>query len=126
MNGIVLDDAMLDRLRDRHPRFQETAFLFVLSALHYVIEQLPEARHISGAELAGGVRDLAIEKFGPMARTVLEHWGIQATADVGDIVFALIECGVLIKQENDAPEDFTDVFDFDEAFARYPFGRAGD
>jgi uncharacterized repeat protein (TIGR04138 family) len=125
MNGIVLDDAMLDRLRERHPRFQETAFLFVLSALHYVIEKLPEPRHISGAELAGGVRDLAIQKFGPMARTVLEHWGIQATADVGDIVFALIECGVLIKQEDDAPEDFADVFDFDEAFARYPFGRGG-
>jgi uncharacterized repeat protein (TIGR04138 family) len=126
MNGIVLDDAMLDRLRERYPRFQETAFLFVLSALHYVIEKLPEPRHISGAELAGGVRDLAIEKFGPMARTVLEHWGIQATVDVGDIVFALIECGVLIKQEEDVREDFADVFDFDEAFARYPFGRAGD
>ena len=123
MNGIVLDDALLDRLRERHPRYHETAYVFILSALHHVIEHLPEPRHISGAELAGGVRDLAIERFGPMARTVLEHWGIQSTSDVGDIVFALIECGVLIKQDDDAKEDFADVFDFDEAFERYPFGR---
>lgn len=125
MNGIVLDDVLLDRLRERHPRYHETAYVFILSALHHVIEHLPEPRHISGAELAGGVRDLAIERFGPMARTVLEHWGIQSTSDVGDIVFALIECGVLIKQDEDAREDFTDVYDFDEAFARYPFGRGG-
>lgn len=125
MNGIILDDVLLDRLRERHPRYHESGYLFILSALHHVIEHLPEPRHISGAELAGGVRDLAIERFGPMARTVLEHWGIQSTSDVGDIVFALIECGVLIKQDEDAREDFTDVYDFDEAFARYPFGRGG-
>lgn len=126
MNGIVLDDALLDRLRERNPRFHETAYVFVLSALHYVIEHLPEPRHISGAELAGGVRDLAIERFGPMARTVIEHWGIQATVHVGDIVFALIDCGVLIKQEEDSRDDFADVFDFDEAFSGYSFGRGED
>lgn len=125
MNGIVLDDALLERLRERNPRFHETAYVFVLSALHFVIERLREPRHISGAELAGGVRDLAIERFGPMARTVLEHWGIQTTSDVGDVVFALIEQGVLIKHDDDDREDFTDVFDFDDAFEHYPFGRGG-
>jgi uncharacterized repeat protein (TIGR04138 family) len=126
MNGIIIDDEVLDRLRGRNPRFHETAYLFVLSALHYVIEQLAEPRHISGRELAEGVRDLALERFGPMARTVLEHWGIRATADLGDVVFALVECGILIKQDDDALEDFRDVFDFDEAFERrYPWGRAG-
>lgn len=123
MNGIVLDEGLLTRLRERYPRFHEMVYAFVLNALHYVIDHLDEPRHITGAELAGGVRDLAIERFGPMARSVLEHWGIQATSDVGDVVFALIECGILIKQEEDAREDFIDVFDFDEAFAHYPFGR---
>jgi uncharacterized repeat protein (TIGR04138 family) len=51
-----------------------------------------------------------------MARTVLEHWGIRSTTDVGALVFALVECGILIKQEEDRPDDFKDVFDFDEAF----------
>jgi uncharacterized repeat protein (TIGR04138 family) len=89
--------------------------------LHYVIGHLPEPRHISGRELAEGVRDLALERFGPLARTVLEHWGIRATGNVGDVVFALVEAGVLIKQDEDGPEDFLGVYDFDEAFERYPW-----
>ena len=77
--------------------------------------------------MAGGVRDLAIERFGPMARSVLEHWGIERTADVGAIVFALVESGVLIKQDEDSPADFEDVFDFDDAFeVPYPRRATGE
>ncbi len=122
MNGIVIDDATLEKLRERDPRFHDAAYLFVVAALHFVIERLSEPRHISGRELAEGVRDLAVDRFGPMARTVLEHWGIRATVDVGAIVFGLVECGVLIKQEEDEIDAFVDVYDFDEAFEPdYPF-----
>ena len=116
MDGILIDDALLDRLRDRWPQFHESAYVFVLGALHYVISGLDTPRHISGRELAEGVRDLALERFGPMARTVLEHWGIRTTDNVGDVVFALVEVGVLIKQDEDGPEDFHEVYSFDEAF----------
>ncbi len=120
---MILDEDVLDRLRERYPRYHETAYVFVLSALHYVLERLDEPRHISGRELAEGVRDLAIERFGPMARTVLEHWGVRSTADVGELVFALVECGILIKQEEDDLGDFADVYSFDEAFGQdYPWG----
>lgn len=116
MSSIILDDIVLDRLRERYPQYQETCYLFVLSALHHVIERLPEPRHITGPELVEGVRDLALARFGPMARTVLEHWGVHATEDVGQIVFALVEAGILIKQDEDELKDFVGVFDFDEAF----------
>lgn len=125
MNGPVLDDAILDKLRDRNPRYHESAYLFVLSSLHHVIERLPEPRHISGRELALGVRDLSVLRFGPMARTVLEYWGLRETADVGEIVFGLVECGILIKQDEDTMGDFADVFDFDDAFEQdYPWGES--
>ncbi len=125
MNGIVLDDQVLERLRERNPRFREMAYVFVLSALHYVLQHLTETRHISGRELAEGVRDLAREQFGPLARTVLEHWGIRETGDVGDVVFALVESGILIKQDEDTRADFEDVYDFDQAFRTvYPGSRA--
>lgn len=119
----ILDEEVLDRLRERHPRFQETAYLFVLSALHHVLESIGEPRHISGRELALGVRDLAIERFGPMARSVLEHWGIESTSDIGELVFALVDAGILIRQEEDSLEDFHGLFDFEESFDRnYPWG----
>jgi uncharacterized repeat protein (TIGR04138 family) len=116
MSSIILDDFVLDKLRERNPRYQETAYVFVLSALHHVIEHLPEPRHITGRELAEGVRDLALLRFGPLAREVLEHWDILSTADVGELVFLLVEAGILIKQEEDELTDFVGVFDFDEAF----------
>ncbi len=125
MGSLVLDEQVMDRLRERNPRYRETAYVFLISALHFVLQRLDETRHISGPELAEGVRDLAIDRFGPMARTVLEHWGIRSTEDVGQIVFALVECGILIKQDEDCLDDFLGVFDFEEVFERdYPWGAS--
>ncbi len=122
MTELQFADEVLERLQERNPRFNTRAYFFVLTALHTVIISLDEPRHISGRELAEGVRRLALERFGPMARTVLEHWGIHATEDVGGVVFALVEQGILIKRDEDSPEDFADVFDFEEAFElNYPW-----
>jgi uncharacterized repeat protein (TIGR04138 family) len=124
MMDLQFAEEVLKNLQDRHPRFHGKAYLFLLSALHSVLEGLEEPRHISGEELAHGVRKLALEKYGPMARTVLEHWGIHSTEDLGEMVFAMVDCGVLIKREEDRKEDFEDLFDFEEAFERdYPWGR---
>ncbi len=122
MTDLRFAEEVLDQLQEKHPRFHGKAYFFVLSALHRVLDTLDEPRHISGRELAEGVRCLALERFGPMARTVLEHWGIHNTEDLGDIVFALVECGVLIRQDGDSRDDFRDVFDFEEAFEQdYPW-----
>jgi uncharacterized repeat protein (TIGR04138 family) len=107
---------MWAKLRRRYPRYAEPAYLFVLSALHHRLEQLSSPRHISGAELADAVKDLAIQRFGPLARTVLMYWGIHSTSDMGEVVFALVECGVLIKQPGDSREDFEGLYSFEEAF----------
>ncbi len=122
MTDLQFADEVLDRLQERYPRFHGRSYVFVLQALHHVIQSLEEPRHVSGQELAQGVRELALERFGPIARTVLEHWGIHDTEDVGRVVFAMVEQGILIKQDGDHPEDFSDVFDFEEAFElNYPW-----
>ena len=122
MSDILLAESVMHRLRMRYPAYSETAYLFILSALHYTIENLSEPRHISGRELAEGARDLAIDRWGLMARSVLEYWGIRSTRDLGAIVFALVECGVLVKQENDSLDDFEGVFEFSAAFEQdYPW-----
>ena len=122
MTELQFAEEVIGRLREKNPRFHGKAYLFLLSALHRVIDELDEPRHISGQELAGGVRSLALDRYGPMARTVLEHWGIHTTEDLGDIVFAMVEFGILTKQDEDRREDFRDVFDFAEAFEQdYPW-----
>ncbi|MCL7983254.1 MAG: hypothetical protein M8862_12075, partial [marine benthic group bacterium] len=75
-------------------------------------------------ELAESARQVAIDRFGPLARTVLEHWGIHSTADIGEIVFLLVDHGVLTKQDSDSREDFEGLYSFEQAFeAEYPWGR---
>ncbi len=122
MNNTTTENALAG-LRRRNPRYAESAYLFVLAALHERLARLEAPRHISGAEVADGVRELAIVRFGPLARSVLEHWGIHSTSDMGEIVFALVECGILIKQPEDSREDFENLFTFEEAFEdQYPWG----
>lgn len=122
MDGAVLAEPIMERLRKRNPAYHETAYLFILAALHYTIERAGETRHITGRELAEGCRDMAIERFGLMARSVLEFWGIRCTRDLGEIVFALVDCGVLVKQDGDCVDDFADVFCFRTEFEEnYPW-----
>jgi uncharacterized repeat protein (TIGR04138 family) len=71
---------------------------------------------VTGAELAWACRDLARERFGLLARDVLECWGITTTADVGTIVFALVAIELLSTQPGDKEEDFVGVYEFGPAF----------
>ena len=115
-------DGIMDRIRMREQRFDERAYLFVLGALEFCQQRLPERRHISGRELALSCRDLALDRFGVLARLVLESWGIRTSADIGDVVFTLVELELLMSQPTDSRDEFTDVFDFDQAFERdYPW-----
>mgnify|MGYP000050085042 CR=1 FL=1 len=117
-----LDLTVVEDLRRRYPAYAETAYVFVLAGLQYTLERLGEVRHVTGRELAEGCRDLALERWGPMSRLVLEHWGIRSTRDLGRIVFALVEAGILVAQPQDTPADFDGVYDFEEVFERrYPW-----
>ncbi len=122
MPELAFRDGIMDRIRLRESRFDERAYLFVLGALEFCQQRLEERRHISGRELALACRDLALDKFGVMAGLVLEHWGVRSSADLGDVVFTLVDLGLLMSQPTDSREEFADVFDFDQAFAReYPW-----
>lgn len=122
MAELAFRDGIMDRIRLREPRFDERAYFFVLAALEYCQQRLDERRHISGRELALACRDLALERFGVMSRVVLEHWGIRSSGDIGDVVFTLVDLGLLMSQTTDTREEFIGVFEFDQAFEReYPW-----
>jgi uncharacterized repeat protein (TIGR04138 family) len=115
-------DDVLARIRERSGPYDARAYLFVLAALEHLQRRLEQRRHVSGEELAVACRDFALEQYGLFARTVLEHWGLVHTGDIGRIVFTLIDVGLLKAQENDRPEDFEGVYVFADAFeADYPW-----
>jgi uncharacterized repeat protein (TIGR04138 family) len=74
--------------------------------------------NVTGRDLLEGFRDLALERFGALAREVLRTWGVQRTDDVGALVFNMVEAGLLQKTSSDSPEDYRAVFDFEAAFDR--------
>jgi uncharacterized repeat protein (TIGR04138 family) len=119
----------VETIVERDPRYRPEAYSFVMLALGWTVAQLESPRHVTGQELSQGIRRYALEQFGPMAKTVFEHWGVRETLDFGRIVFHLIDAGLLGKTDTDRVEDFADVYDFEDAFVRnYPWsataGRA--
>ena len=122
MAELAFREGIMDQIRLREQRFDERAYLFVLAALEHCQAHLEERRHISGAELAQSCRDVALQRYGVTARLVLEHWGIRSTQDIGDIVFTLVDMGLLVSQPDDSRLDFADVYDFAHAFEdEYPW-----
>ena len=89
-----------------------------MAGLNFTVSRLKKYRHVTGQELSEGVKDFALREFGPLAQTVLESWGIQATRDIGRVVFALIQEGLLHKNEEDCIEDFNEVYDFGTTLSR--------
>lgn len=111
----------LEELADRSGR-PLTAFLWVLRALEHTRAKLSREGHVSAQELLDGQRDLALREFGPMAFEVLSHWGLRSGTDVGEVVFAMVDAGLLGKTEEDNRTDFDTGDDFHEAFVQnYPW-----
>ncbi len=115
------------------PRFDRKAYDFVRAGLDFTVKELRKkdaaraerSRHVTGPELLHGLRAYALDQYGPLAKTVLEAWGVRRCSDFGDIVFNLIEYNVFSKTESDRREDFAELYDFDEAFVKpyQPKGR---
>ena len=108
-------------------RYAVGAYIFVRMALDYTVKKCasgkPEGRkgkHVSSAELVEGIRQFALETFGPMAALLLKEWGVKSCADFGEIVFNLIKVGEMSKTDEDKIDDFAGHYDFYEAFER-PF-----
>jgi uncharacterized repeat protein (TIGR04138 family) len=106
----------MGRIRARGGRYQERAYLFVLGAVEFLQTRLEVRRHVTAAELAWACRDLALQQFGLLARSVLAHWDITRTEDFGRIVYTLVEVGLLVTQPGDHESDFQAVYDFTTAF----------
>jgi len=125
------DDALIELAR-RDQRYPVEAYRFVREALSYASDILEmgsekvtdpdeqaQARvehHLTGQELCEAIRVFSLNQFGLMARAVLNNWRIEATSDIGEIVYNMIDVGLMKKSKGDDRRHFDNVYDFAAAF----------
>ncbi len=111
-------DSIFNRILEKDPRYRLEAYIFVLEALYYAREKFKVEKHVSGKQLLEGIKELGLKRFGPLAKMVFEYWGVKKTIDFGNIVFNMVNEGLLTKTDEDKIEDFIDVYDFEEVFVK--------
>ncbi|MGM0380729.1 MAG: Minf_1886 family protein [bacterium] len=113
-----VDSGLTDKITElaiENPRYPREAYLFVFNCFHWARQHLERPRHLSGQEFSHYLVAFARESFGPLAHQVFSEWGIFDTRDFGEIVYTLIEAGLMNKTEEDSIEDFDDVMDLEAA-----------
>lgn len=117
---------------EKDGRFPIEAYNFLQRGVRHTVELIhgedalvlaegedPSSRHVNGRQLAVGLRDLALGQWGLLAGTVLRRWGVRSTRDFGEMVFVLVDGGVLSRTDSDRVEDFDDVYPFGDLEAEY-------
>jgi len=128
------DSYSLYELVEQDPRYPIEAYLFVREALAFASDSMelghcqdPEIQlakiqtsqvenHLTGQQLCEAIRKYALNQFGFMAQVVLLSWGIDETRCFGDIVYNMINIGIMKKSSHDRRSHFDNVYDFDEVF----------
>lgn len=120
-------DEIVAKIIQDYPKYSKGGYYFVREALEFTIknqagEDLAPQRpqHISGEKLLEGIREYALLQYGPMTITVLNSWNIKNCEAFGDIVFKLVDYGVLGKTDSDSIDNFKKGYNFYDAFQK-PF-----
>ncbi len=114
----------LKEVLKKDSRYSMYAYQFVFEALSYTAKSLgkdssspkEEDRHIDGRQLLEGIKNYALDQYGYMAYTLFKYWGVNNDFDFGEIVFNLVENGLMGKTETDSREDFKGIYDFKTVF----------
>jgi uncharacterized repeat protein (TIGR04138 family) len=115
-------------------RYAPEAFAFVQRGLEFATRRKHgrkskgRSRHVTGQELCLALRELARREWGALAGVVLRQWNIRRTRDFGEMVYLMIDLGMMGKQDADDITDFDDVYDLDSSLRTYeiPFDNDDD
>ena len=69
---------VIKEIHDQDDRFGKGAYYFIREALDHTLKSIEKDKdknkgHVSGRELLEGIRDYALDRFGPMTLTLMDH-----------------------------------------------------
>jgi uncharacterized repeat protein (TIGR04138 family) len=116
-------DTIVDIILTKDARYARDAYHFLKEALDFTQKSISKqnrgsVRHVTPSELLDGIRQFTLQQFGPMSVTVLEEWGVRNCHDFGEIVFNMVESGLLAKTDKDSREGFSEGYDFQDVFCK--------
>jgi uncharacterized repeat protein (TIGR04138 family) len=130
MQAVSFEEGV-ERILKKEPRYHRNAYALMRDALDFTQKLLgregrlqkgkvEKEQHVSAEELLCGIRDYSLQTYGPMSLMLLEEWGIRSCRDFGEIVFIMVENGLLKKTDKDSRADFEQGYDFEATF-REPY-----
>lgn len=102
-------------------RYPIAAICYVSKCLKRLLEQnsskdeAKKTSHVTGQAICEALRTSLLDDYGVFAQDVLAQWNIHETNDFGNIIYDLIDVGMLSVSPRDSRTDFVDVYDFKSA-----------
>ncbi len=99
-------------------RYPLDAFFYVATTLRRLLDERGREQprksgddaHVTGRQLTLYLRDSLVREFAFLAPEVLAAWNISETMDFGNIIYDLVQVGLLSTSANDSRADFLNVF----------------
>lgn len=103
-----MHDNTFNQLRKllKKKRYDPKAYGLILAVVEFAIQRMGVRRHITAKQLLDSLVDLMVERHGLLAQFILREWGINSSENIGEMVFDLIEAGLLKKRPEDTVQDF--------------------
>lgn len=116
MNPTISLEEVIETIVHNDSRYKPDAYVFVMDALSFAQRKFKTDRNVSGSQLLEAIKEFLIQLYGPLAVTVLHHWGVRSNEDFGHIVYNLVDSRIFSKTEDDKFEHFLDQSDLETVF----------
>jgi len=102
---------IIETIVSHEKRYSKDAYKFVSAAVNYAVSSKNANGHIAAPALLEGISEFALKEYSIFYEEIFKSWGINTAADIGNIVFSLIEQKALGASPEDSIEDFNIDFD---------------
>lgn len=102
---------IIETIVSHEKRYNKDAYKFVSAAVNYTVASKNAKGHVDARQLLEGISEFGLKEFSIFYDEIFKSWGINTAADIGNIVFSLIEQKALGASPEDSIEDFNIDFD---------------
>ena len=113
MDEIDFESDLFEDILAKDPRYHARAYALLMDVVRFLLE---DECALTAENILEDFRDRTLDQYGPLSYRVLEEWGVTCCADIGEMMFNLMDAKRVRKDDGDTPGCFVGGYDFKEAF----------